>query len=1379
MIWTNWLHQIVSRPTRRATLSRNSERRLSELLEIRCLLSAADGSIEGTVFLDVNKSLTFDDGDTGLEGWTVFIDLNHNEQLDLSEFIAESVASVEIPDEGQGVSTIVVNDLGGAIADINVTFDIDHTYIGDLQAVLISPAGTRIELFSRIGEDTGDFFDTTLDDEAETTVSEAEAPYTGHFQPNELLSLLDGESPNGTWSLEINDVAAGDDGAITRFVLTISLTGDDSEPFAVTDESGFYSISGLPDGTFTVREVVNAGYLLTSPEMQSYEVTVSSEEPIVGADFGNFALPITIRGQAWDDLNGDGQHDANEPGTDGWTITLLDAETLELVAYTDTISIDLNDDGFIDPFTESGLYRFEGWGAGSYIVSEIQQEGWTQTAPESDTSVVGEDPITQGGEFTITAPASGTAESPAPWLPDLFVNMLESSGLRNVFLDGNKLRFGQATPNVGDGPMHLVSGPDNGDGTQTVFQRVHDDQRGFTDREAGQFSFHPEHNHIHFNDFARYSLRAALPDENDDDIPEVGDIVRGGTKTSFCLIDVQEFVTDPPLPNANPDGSGLGCDDEQIISVGWEDIYGAGTPGQEINVAGLEPGDYWLEATVDPDNHFLEKDESNNVGRILIQLKATTRSHVVSLPPGGLSENRDFGNFQHITLTGRVFDDANSNGRLNSNELGRAGVAVFVDTNGDHILNNSVSGDGVADGLAEEPWAITDEDGNFRFSNVSPGFYRVHIVAPDGEIQTTETPSSFTVISGQELAVGLFGVGERPVATTLVTLSDDGNIVVSDITLRGQADRLTIIAEGFDQFLESSGGAIPLAPQIRIHDPDHILMTDIGVQEGLHTIVIPISELIESNLIEINGGLGNDRIFVDLGTSFVAVLVNGGAGNDTLSIAGEEFFLPADHADHGDHAEQLNDHDHTGEERLAAIADRVGFFFQSTLSGGHGNDRILAADLPHSVILFGDEGNDSILGSPADDQLFGGPGNDTLFGGEGADTLLGNEGRDVLKGESGRDHFDWLPGDGSDTIDGGSGFDHLTFQGTLFADSFVLSTAGGSRVKLQQTNRNSVEIELNHNESIELLGEGGDDRVTLNSTAAKLAGVTFDGGDGLDSLFVNGTPRPDIVAIGQTNLPLQLGVNVDGTPSIANVSETTERIIANLFQGNDLFSADTSESTRITVNGHEGNDSLFGSAGRDSLLGGEGDDRLIGQGDNDTLDGGNDNDELFGELPLFDAPTFGIVGDDLLTGGNGNDHLHGGGGSDTLLGDSGDDTLCGDAGDDFLNGDRGNDTLLGGDGKDTLLGGSGNDALLGLAGADRLQGDDGKDTLSGGAGDDQLRGGSGNDLLLGDDGNDTLNGDADRDSLVGGEGVNSFINTLRDEVIAAFQFDIQPLLDLC
>ena len=86
----------------------------------------------------------------------------------------------------------------------------------------------------------------------------------------------------------------------------------------------------------------------------------------------------------------------------------------------------------------------------------------------------------------------------------------------------------------------------------------------------------------------------------------------------------------------------------------------------------------------------------------------------------------------------------------------------------------------------------------------------------------------------------------------------------------------------------------------------------------------------------------------------------------------------------------------------------------NVLVGGRGSD-----------FMYGYRGNDEMRGGGGDDQIQGHQGNDQLFGDDGRDTLFGGYGDDALNGGAGNDSL-W-GGTGSDTLQGGTGADTFNF----------------------------------------------------------------------------------------------------------------------------------------------------------------------------------------------------------------------------------------------------------------------------------------------------------------------------------------------------------------
>ncbi|MBS7648973.1 hypothetical protein KEJ17_04945, partial [Candidatus Bathyarchaeota archaeon] len=87
----------------------------------------------------------------------------------------------------------------------------------------------------------------------------------------------------------------------------------------------------------------------------------------------------SIRGYKWEDLDGDGVWDNNEPPVTGWEIR-LQSDSISLIDYTDI----------------NGCYQFLGLPDGSYIVSEAVQNGWIQTYPGNNSYIV---QISSGMQF--------------------------------------------------------------------------------------------------------------------------------------------------------------------------------------------------------------------------------------------------------------------------------------------------------------------------------------------------------------------------------------------------------------------------------------------------------------------------------------------------------------------------------------------------------------------------------------------------------------------------------------------------------------------------------------------------------------------------------------------------------------------------------------------------------------------------------------------------------------------------------------------------------------------------------------------------------------------------------------------------------------------
>ena len=180
----------------------------------------------------------------------------------------------------------------------------------------------------------------------------------------------------------------------------------------------------------------------------------------------------------------------------------------------------------------------------------------------------------------------------------------------------------------------------------------------------------------------------------------------------------------------------------------------------------------------------------------------------------------------------------------------------------------------------------------------------------------------------------------------------------------------------------------------------------------------------------------------------------------------------------------------------------VGTALGDVLGGGTGRDSIMARG--GADVVTGGGGNDRIwLGAGFDvasggggaDRVFGGTGNDEVNGNGGADLLKGGRGRDVLAGGNGRDRIE---GDGgADRLEGDAGHDVL--RGGGGRDALI---GGGGRDRLfGQGGRD----DLDGGAGRDLLrGGGGGDRIDGGAGDDRLVGdrgadtFVFEAGDGRD-----------------------------------------------------------------------------------------------------------------------------------------------------------------------------------------------------------------------------------------------------------------------------------------
>ena len=165
---------------------------------------------------------------------------NNCTSIECNEIYSGDNVGLEIPDGignneyGDAVTSAITFPDLGVISTLTANVDVSHTYIQDLVVVLYHPDDTTYAILW--GRDCGseDGFDVTFSDDA--SAIQCANPTVGTYAPYEPLSIFEGMTSEGEWTLLIQDGYNEDVGILNDWSIEIC-----SEVALGTDENNFNS----------------------------------------------------------------------------------------------------------------------------------------------------------------------------------------------------------------------------------------------------------------------------------------------------------------------------------------------------------------------------------------------------------------------------------------------------------------------------------------------------------------------------------------------------------------------------------------------------------------------------------------------------------------------------------------------------------------------------------------------------------------------------------------------------------------------------------------------------------------------------------------------------------------------------------------------------------------------------------------------------------------------------------------------------------------------------------------------------------------------------------------------------------------------------------
>ena len=556
----------------------------------------------------------------------------------------------------------------------------------------------------------------------------------------------------------------------------------------VTDSIGDYELY-LNPGKYIICEVQQTNWVQSVPSNSvcgpgagGYAVTIASggaqsvrmgdRHVFTGSgftekDFGNYKKTGKT-GKKFHDLNADGDKDSNEPYLAGWTIN----------AYVDS-----NGDGDKDAGenTIAGSAVTDANGeftiylpTGKYLLCEVQQAGWSQSAPANNVCGAGI------GGYAVTISGSGASSI--------------RSGGRGVFTGTHtNYEFGNYRNATKSGmKFHDL----NANGAKDA---------GEPGLAGWTITAYKDSNSNGIKDAGETSVGAsAVTDAN-------GNYSMSLKPGRYVVCETQQATWTQSYPSGNICGNGggwainlaagdtdtgndfgnykkatkSGTKFHDLNANGVKDQGEAGLPGWVIRAYADTNGDGTLQAgettiaasaTTAADGSY---SMSLNPGKYVVcevaqagwtqSFPANTKcSAIAGLAPGGygislasgdVDSGNDFGNFQKGTKSGMKFNDLNGNGAKDQGEPGLAGwtITAYADANGNGIRDageNTVAAT-----------QVTGAGGTYSLS-LDPGKYIVCETQQAGWIQTYPANNvcgtgqggwAITLTSGQTHANNDFG----------------------------------------------------------------------------------------------------------------------------------------------------------------------------------------------------------------------------------------------------------------------------------------------------------------------------------------------------------------------------------------------------------------------------------------------------------------------------------------------------------------------------------------------------------------------------------------------------------------------------------------------
>ncbi len=497
--------------------------------------------------------------------------------------------------------------------------------------------------------------------------------------------------------------------------------GSTSDPNDIDARDAFYRVDPLTGQYTLALELSDGGSyesLYWDNDPSQYRFQLITNQHVANVDFANQPEKSEISGIKFVDLDGDGVRDEDEAPQAGVTIYLDANNNGEL------------DAGEVSTVTaEDGSYAFSGLDAGIYTVREVLPAGYRSTTQGNDpgTFFGASYVIDSGGQMTFTEVDALTGEVTrigSPLTARLHGLIRTNSGEYYGLNGFNPDAIYQLDPT--DGTLTLVGYT----GMDMVWGLTYD---AATDTIYGLGQINGDTVNDYLLEIDRTNGTATPIGPGRSNMAGVSDLTfdpntrqvivfenNNDRFYAFNLDGTSNLISE--LLDIHTWGVTYTATGYFFSGVGTTADPGDVDPREALYVIDPVTGDRSQALVLSDGGSFESLDWMNDPSQYRFVVGATAESYA----------NIDFANKPlGAEIRGTKFEDLDGDGIRDTDEVGLAGVTIYLDANGNQVFD------------ADEISTVTDANGDYAFNDLPAGTYFVREVVSPGYIQTYPSTESF------------------------------------------------------------------------------------------------------------------------------------------------------------------------------------------------------------------------------------------------------------------------------------------------------------------------------------------------------------------------------------------------------------------------------------------------------------------------------------------------------------------------------------------------------------------------------------------------------------------------------------------------------------